>query len=124
MKNRHAYTTTRRLPLLLAALCLCAGAAAQPATEPAPEFRPTAAQRAEAQRLRGALAAAVGEHFEVARDGLTRRSNWHGGGVYWLAHLRAQRPGEFYVQYRYRYKDHVHPADPLYTFVEHKTLVR
>jgi len=99
-------------------------AAAQVQKERAQEFRPTAAQRAEAQRLRGALAAAVGEHFEVARDRLTRRSNWHGGGVYWLAHLRAQRPGEFHVQYRYRYKDHVRPEDPLYTFVEHKASVR
>jgi len=118
----HALTS-HRLFLLLAALCLCVSAAAQPAKEQAKEFRPTAAQRAEAARLRGALTAAVGEHFEVARDRLTRRSNWHGGGVYWLAHLRARRPGEFHVQYRYRYKDHVRPEDPLYTFVEHKTFV-
>jgi hypothetical protein len=111
------------LPLLVA-LCMCASAAAQSAKEPAQESAPTAAQRAEAARLRGALAAAVGEHFEVARERLARRSNWHGGGLYWLAHLRARHAGEFYVKYRYRYKDHVHPQDPLYTFVEHKTLVR
>ena len=87
MKNRRAYTKTRRLLFLLAALCLfTTSAGAQSSKE---EFRPDAAQRAEARRLRGALEAAVGEHFEVARDGLTRRSNWHGGGVYWLAHLRA-----------------------------------
>ncbi len=124
MQNRQAHTTPRRLLRLLAALCLCASAAAQAAKEQAKEFRPTAAQRMEAARLRGALEAAVGEHFEVARDRLTRRSNWHGRGVYWLAHLRAKRPGEFYVKYRYRYKDRAHPEDPLYTFVEHKTLVR
>ena len=117
MKTKHAL-------LILAALCLSASAAAQPAKEQAKKFEPNAAQRAEAARLHDALAASVGENFEVARDRLTRRSNWHGGQLYWLAHLRAKRAGEFYVKYRYRYKDHVHPADPLYTFVEHKTLVR
>ena len=122
MKTRTP--TTLLLPLLLSALCLCAGAAAQPSKELAKEFKPTAAQSAEAERLRGALKAAVGEHFEVARDRLTRRSTWHGGQLYWLAHLRAKRPGEFYVKYRYRYKDRVNPHDPLYTFVEHKTHVR
>ena len=120
MKMTH--TTTRRLLLLLAALCLCATAAAQSSKEQ--EFRPDAARRAEAERLRAALATAVGENFEVTRDKLTRRSNWHGGSVYWLAHLRAKRPGEYSLKYRYRYKDHVNPKDPLYTFVEHQTSVR
>lgn len=125
MKNGHAYAGTTRRPLLLiAALCLCASAAAQSARGPSKEFEPTAAQRSEAARLRGALETAVGESFEVARERLTRRSNWHGGGVYWLAHLRAKRPGEFLVRYRYRYKDHVRPHDPLYDFVEHETFVR
>lgn len=123
MNKAHALISRRPL-LLLAALCLCVSAAAQTSKESAKEFEPTAAQRAEAGRLRRVLAAAVGEHFEVARDRLTRRSNWHGGQLYWLAHLRAVRAGEYYVQYRYRYKDNVHPQDPLYTFVEHKTLVR
>ena len=113
--------TTRRLALLLAALCLCATAAAQSSEEE--EFRPGAARRAEAERLRGALAAAVGAGFEVARDRLTRRSNWHGGGVFWLAHLRARRPGAYSFKYRYRYKDRANPKDPLYTFVEHQTHV-
>jgi hypothetical protein len=123
MQMTKTHTTTTHCLLLLAALCLYATAAAQPAKESEKEFRPTAAQRAEAARLRGALAAATGEHFEVERERLTRRSNWHGGGVYWLAHLRARKAGEFYVKYRYRYKDHVNPQDPLYTFVEHKTHV-
>lgn len=114
-----------RLPLLLlAALCLCAGAAAQERKEPAKEFVPTAAQKAEAERMRGALAETVGERFEVARHRLARRSRWHGGAVYWLAHLRARRAGEYYVRYKYRYNDRVNPRDPLYTFVEHQTLVR
>jgi hypothetical protein len=108
---------------LLAALCLCASAAAQSHKEPAKKFEPTAAQRAEGKRLRGALAAAVGESFEVARERLTRRSNWHGGQLYWLAHLRAKRAGGYHLRYKYRYKDHVRPQDPLYTFVEHETYV-
>ncbi len=114
----------RALLPLLAVLCLSAGAAAQPAKETAKEFRPTPAQQAEAARLRRSLAETLGEHFEVARERLTRRSNWHGGQLYWLAHLRAKRPGEYYVVYKYRYKDRVRPQDPLYTFVEHQTLVR
>lgn len=124
MKNEQTHTSKSRRPLLLlAALCLCASAAAQSNKEPSKEFKPTAAQRSEAARLLGALAAAVGENFEVTRDGLTRRSNWHGGQLFWLAHLRAQRPGGYHVRYRYRYKDHARPQDPLYTFVEHATYV-
>ena len=123
MTKTHAPTRSPLLPLL-AALGLCAShVAAQPSKEAAKEFRPTPAQQTEAARLRGALQGAVGENFEVARDRLTRRSNWHGGQLYWLAHLLAKRPGGFYVRYKYRYKDHVRPHDPLYTFVEHQTFV-
>lgn len=114
---------SRSLLLILTALCLCGTVAAQTSKGPSKEFEPDAAQRAEATRLRGALETAVGEQFEVARGRLTRRSNWHGGGVYWLAYLRAKRPGQFSLNYRYRYRDHVNPQDPLYTFVEHKTFV-
>lgn len=114
---------SRPLLLLLAALCLCAHASAQPAKGQAKAFEPDAAQRGEAARLRGALEAAVGEHFEVTRERLTRRSNWHGGGVYWLAHLRAKRPGGFHLKYEYRYRDRVNPHNPLYTFVEHKSFI-
>ncbi|MDT5272187.1 MAG: hypothetical protein QOH49_4373 [Acidobacteriota bacterium] len=65
MKNKHTYmATTRRLLLSLAALCLCVSAAAQSAKES--ELTPK--QKSEATRLRGALAAALGEHFEIARD--------------------------------------------------------
>jgi hypothetical protein len=112
---------TRRGPLLLlAALCLCGAASAQPAKK----FEPTPAQAAEAARLRGALEGALGEDFGLARERLARRSDWHGGGLYWLAHLRARRAGEFHVAYKYRYKDHARPQDPLYSFVERRTLVR
>ncbi|HEY0171052.1 MAG TPA: hypothetical protein VGB98_08510 [Pyrinomonadaceae bacterium] len=112
--------TRRKLFPLLAALCLCGAASAQPAKK----FEPTPAQAAEAARLRGALAGALGEDFELARERLARRSDWHGGGLYWLAHLRAKRPGGFHVKYKYRYKDRVKPQDPLYTFVERRTFVR
>jgi hypothetical protein len=130
MKHTHA-ATRRTLLALLAALCLCAGATAQTKKENAKEspkesskeFKPTRAQAAEAARLRGALAAALGDNFEIARDRLARRSNYHGGGLYWLAHLRASRPGGFHVKYKYRYRDHVHPEDPLYNFVERDTTI-
>ena len=121
---KHTPDATRRTLLtLLAALCLCAGATAQTTKEKAKEFKPTRAQKSEAARLRTALAAALGENFEVVSDRLTRRSNYQGGGLYWLAHLRAARPGGFHVKYKYRYKDHVHPEDPLYTFVERDTYI-
>jgi hypothetical protein len=122
MKHTHA-ATRRTLLSLLAALCLSAGAAAQAVKETTKEFKPTREQTAEAARLRAALAAALGENFQVVSDRLTRRSNWHGGGLYWLAHLRAARPGGFHVKYKYRYKDRVHPEDPLYTFVERDTTI-
>lgn len=129
---KHTRDATRRTLLaLLAALCLCANATAQTKKEDAKEspkklseeFKPTRAQTAEAARLRVALSAALGENFEIVSERLTRRSNWHGGGLYWLAHLRALKPGGFQVKYKYRYRDHVHPDDPLYTFVERDTYI-
>lgn len=123
MKKTHT-SPTRALVALLAALCLSAAAAAQPPKESAKEFRPTAAQAAEAARLRRALEMTVGENFEVARASLTRRSTWHGGQLYWLAHLRARRGGGYHVKYKYKYNDLARPEDPLFTFAEHKTFVR
>jgi hypothetical protein len=122
--NNTLTTTRRTLLALLAALCLSAGAAAQTKKEDAKdsqkEFTPTRAQTAEAARLRAALAAALGDNFEIVSDRLALHANWD-GGLYWLAHLRAARPGGFHVKYKYRYRDHVHPEDPLYTFVERDT---
>ncbi|HEX8351971.1 MAG TPA: hypothetical protein VF611_03545 [Pyrinomonadaceae bacterium] len=86
------------------------------------ESWPTAAQKAAAAEMRRSLAGTVGYNFEIVRERLARRPG--GGGLYWLAHLRAKRSGEFQFRYRYRYKDHVRPRDPLYTFVEHQSLVR
>lgn len=119
MKKTKA-PTRPKLFLILAALCLCGAASAQPAKK----FEPTPAQAADAARLRGALAGALGEDFELTRERLARRSDWHGGGLYWLAHLRARRAGEFHVAYKYRYNDRVRPQDPLYSFVERRTFVR
>lgn len=117
---KHTRDATRRTLLtLLAAVCLYVGAAAQ--TEK--EFKPTKAQAAEVALMRVALPAALGENFEVVSDRLARRSTWNGGGVYWLAHLRAARPGGFHVKYRYRYKDRFRPKDPLYDFVERDTFI-
>src|SRR5687768_16838859 len=113
MKKTHA-PTTLRVFLLFAALSLCAAtAAAQPKKEQAKPFEPNAAQTAEAARLRGALAGALDERFEVARERLTRRSTWHGGQLYRLTHLRAKATGEFYATYKYRYTERVRPQDPL-----------
>lgn len=84
---------------LAAALALCllpSGLAAQ-------ERRPPVERDAGA--LRRALAEALGGEFEVVRDALTRRSAYHGGGAYWLAHVRPKRPGSFTLKYAYRYED-------------------
>jgi hypothetical protein len=126
MNNTHA-TTRRTLPLLLAALCLCAGVAARPSKEAATESpkksaRPSA-RKAQAAPLRDALTDALGDNFEIVNDGLRQRSDWQGGGLFWLAQLRAKRAGAFHVKYKYRYKDHVHPEEPLYDFVERETLI-
>ena len=122
MRNTHTHSLkTRALLPLLAALCLSASDAA---AQPAKGLERSRAGQALEAGLRRALVEAVGDDFEVARDRLARRSDWHGGGLYWLAHLRARRGGEFYVRYKYRYKDHSRPQDPLYTFVEHQTFVR
>jgi hypothetical protein len=122
---KHTHTPTRRTPLLLlVALCLCAAAAsAQPAREASERSARAPARKAEAARLRLALAGTLGHNFEVVRERLARRPDG-GGGLYWLAHLRARRSGEFHVGYQYRYRDRARPRDPLYNFVKHLTFVR
>ncbi len=124
MKRTHAKKKKKTLNLLILILCLCATGAAQSLKEQSTEFEPTATQRASAERLRNALTSAVGQSFEVARDELKKRPAERGGGLYWLAHLRARKSGEYTVEYRYRFKDRDRPRDPLYDFVEHSTHVR
>jgi hypothetical protein len=74
-------------------------------------------------RLRQALADAFGESFEIAntelRSGLSERS-----GTFWLVHARPRRSGDYELRYRYEYRDHHKPHDPLYTHVEHTSYIR
>ena len=81
---------------------------------------PAAAQKDEGRRaaLRRAFVEAFGEHLEVASEELTRRSAWHGVGLYWLVHAMPKRAGYFRLKYRYRNVDHVNPKDPTHEFVE------
>lgn len=75
--------------------------------------------RHDAARLRRALVAAFGGEVEIVRDEVTRRSDWHGAGGFWLVHVRPKRAGHFSLKYTYKYDDPVNKTDPLYTHVEH-----
>jgi hypothetical protein len=70
--------------------------------------------------LRRLFVEAFGEDFELVRDEVARRSTWHGGGQFWLAHAKPKRSGHFKLKYKYRYVDRVRPKDPLYEWVEHE----
>lgn len=74
-------------------------------------------------RLRQALAEAFGESFEIARtelrSGFVERS-----GTFWLVYARPRRSGDYELRYRYEYRDHARPDDPLYTHVEHTSYIR
>lgn len=74
-------------------------------------------------RLREALAAAFGADIQIVRtelsSGLRER-----GGTFWLVHARPRRSGDYELRYRYDYRDHARPADPLYTHVEHTSYIR
>jgi hypothetical protein len=74
-------------------------------------------------RLRQALAEAFGESFQIVRTelrgGLAERS-----GTFWLVHARPRRGGDYELRYRYDYRDHARPHDPLYTHVEHTSYIR
>lgn len=71
-------------------------------------------------QLRQGLAAALGSDFAIVRTEL--RSGLHErGGIFWLAHVRPLRSGDYSLQYVHEHIDRVKPADPLYTHVEHTT---
>lgn len=97
------------------ALALSRPAGAQPAGAPPPgTARPDTAQ------LRQGLAAALGSDFEIVRTEL--HSGLHErGGIFWLAHVRPLRSGDYSLRYVHEYIDRVTPEDPLYTHVEHTT---
>jgi hypothetical protein len=101
--------------VLCFALALSRPAGAQPGDAPLPDTtRPDTAQ------LRQGLAAALGSDFEIVRaelhSGLHER-----GGIFWLAHVRPLRSGDYSLRYVHEYMDRVKPHDPLYTHVEHTT---
>lgn len=102
---------------LAAALSLCALSFAPPLPSAARERRPPV--RRDAGALRRALAAALGGEFELVRDELTRRSTYHGGGAFWLAHVRPKRGGRFSLKYTYRYQDPFAAGDRRETRAEH-----
>jgi hypothetical protein len=97
------------------ALALGRPTAAQPADAPRPEItQPDTAQ------LRQGLAAALGGDVEIVRTEL--HSGLHErGGIFWLAHVRPLRSGDYSLRYVHEYIDRVRPDDPLYTHVEHTT---
>jgi hypothetical protein len=85
--------------------------------------RPAAAATPDTAQLRRSLGAALGEDFEITRtelsSGLRER-----GGTFWLVHARPRRSGYYALRYRYDYRDHHRPENPLYTHVEHSSAVR
>ena len=87
-------------------VCALAAALALGLFPPAPaaqEQRPPV--RRDAAALRRALAGALKGEFEIVRDEFTRRSTYHSGGGFWLAHLRPRRAGRFALEYTYEYDD-------------------
>lgn len=104
---------------LLRGTCLCLTLAlgdppgAQPLHAPPPD-----SALPDTAGLRQGLAAALGRDFEIVRTelhaGLQERA-----GIFWLAHLRPLRSGDYHLRYVYEYRDRVRPDDPLYTHVEH-----
>lgn len=70
--------------------------------------------------IRRAFAAAMGEDFQIVRTELQSGLREH-GGIWWLAHVRPLRSGDYSLHYVHEYIDRVKPHDPLYTHVEHTT---
>jgi hypothetical protein len=103
--------------LITLALILTAGSfrifplAAQPATAP------------DTVQLRSALAAELGASFEIVRAEL-RTARPERAGTFWLVHLRPSQAGHYRLRYTYEYRDRVRPNDPLYTHVEHSSILR
>ena len=55
--------------------------------------------------LRASFLAAFENDFELVQDRLTSRSNEQGGGMYWLAYVKARQPGFFTLQYSFKRDD-------------------
>ena len=74
-------------------------------------------------RLRHDLAAALAGDFDIVRAEL-RANTPERAGTFWLAHLQPRRPGAYDLRYTYDYRDRRRPEDPLYTHVEHTSILR
>lgn len=59
----------------------------------------------DAASLRAGFIAAFGEHFELVKDEIKPREVERGGGTYWLAYAKPQRPGYFALEYRSKDKE-------------------
>src|SRR5687767_2969742 len=112
-------TSFRKLKTVAAALSLCA-LVLSPLQNVAGQKKTSRPPARDTSELRRSFVEAFGEDFELVRDELARRSTWHGGGQFWLAHAKPKRTGHFKLKYKYRYVDRVRPKDPLYEFVEHE----
>ncbi len=101
-------------PFLAAVLSLCAAMLTP---------QPAACATPDTARLRQVLAGVLADDFEIVRtelsSGLYERS-----GTFWLVHARPRRSGDYELRYRYDYRDHHRPENPLYTHVEHASYVR
>jgi hypothetical protein len=80
--------------LLLCLVVLLGGIAA--AQKPKPGTVDTAL-------LRTKLKAAFSDHLAIIKHETTRRSNWHGGQLFWLVYVQPKRVGHFSIKYRYNY---------------------
>ena len=101
--------------VLYFALALSRPAGAQPPDPPLPDT-----SLPDTAHLREGLAAALGSDAEIVRTEL--HSGLHErGGIFWLAHVRPLRSGDYSLRYVHEYIDRVKPEDPLYTHVEHTT---
>ena len=103
------------VPFIFAPLLLAAGTEARQL--------PSAAVEPDTAQLRRALAEAFGGDIEIARTELSS-GLYERGGTFWLVHARPRRSGDYELRYRYEYRDHVRPDNPLYTHVEHTSYIR
>jgi hypothetical protein len=53
--------------------------------------------------LRTRLTEVFGDHLAIVKDEMTRRSNWHGGELFWLVHVQPKRVGHYALRYQYNY---------------------
>jgi hypothetical protein len=105
---------------LCLALALSRPAGAQPVGAPLPDTTQLDTAQPDTARLRQGLGAALGSDFEIVRTEL--HSGLHErGGIFWTAHVRPLRSGDYSLRYVHEYLDRVRPEEPLYTHVEHTT---